>query len=310
LVMGDVVSRGVRAAAAMGHLRTALRAYAHDGGPPREVIERLNTFLRSSDEREMATIAYAVLDTDSGEMAYTLAGHPPPLVLGRDGDGRYLEGGRSGPVGVLSAARYEEATDVLRPGETLLLYTDGLVERRGEPLEQGLEELRQLAASDGGWPDDLCQRLVDERANRNDDVAVLAIRRAALGLDPLELRVRAVPESLSAMRRSLSAWLGGLGAGADEVYDILLAVGEAGANSVEHAYGPVDEEFVVTAEVEGDEVHVTVADKGRWRPARGTNRGRGIDLMRQLMDEVDVTIAEHGTVVRMRRRLTGEEEGA
>jgi anti-sigma regulatory factor (Ser/Thr protein kinase) len=211
---------------------------------------------------------------------------------------------------VLNAARFQEATDVLGPGETLLLYTDGLVERRDEPLEQGLEELRQLAASHGGWPEDLCQRLVDERPSRGDDVAVLAVRRAGLGVDPLELRVRAVPESLSAMRRSLGAWLGGLGACEDEVYDVLLAVGEAGANAVEHAYGPVDEEFAVTAEVENGEVHITIADQGRWRPARGTNRGRGIDLMRQLMDEVDVTIAEHGTVVRMRRRLAGGEEAA
>jgi anti-sigma regulatory factor (Ser/Thr protein kinase) len=110
------------------------------------------------------------------------------------------------------------------------------------------------------------------------------------------------------MRRSLSSWLAALGAGEDESYDILLAVGEAAANAVEHAYGPVDEQFVLTAEIVEGEVHLTVADQGRWRPARGTNRGRGIDLMRQLMDEVDVTMADHGTVVRMRRRL-GDREG-
>ncbi|MEA2308370.1 MAG: hypothetical protein QOI65_656 [Thermoleophilaceae bacterium] len=308
LVMGDVVSHGVRAAAAMGNLRTALRAYAHDGSTAAAVMERLNGFIRSLEEREMATIAYAVLDTATGELAYTLAGHPPPLVIGADGEGRYLEGGRSGPVGVLTAARYEQAADVLLPGETLLLYTDGLVERRGEALEQGLDELKRIVGPDAGRPDGLCERLVDERGSSADDVAVLAVRRAALGVDPLELRVRAVPESLSAMRRSLSSWLAALGAGEDESYDILLAVGEAAANAVEHAYGPVDEQFVLTAEIVEGEVHLTVADQGRWRPARGTNRGRGIDLMRQLMDEVDVTMADHGTVVRMRRRL-GDREG-
>jgi anti-sigma regulatory factor (Ser/Thr protein kinase) len=292
----------------MGHFRTALRAYAHDGSPPAVVLERLNTFVRSMDDRDMATIAYAVLDAGTGELTYTLAGHPPPLVLERGGEGRYVEGGRSGPVGVLTAARFEEATDVLLPGQMLLLYTDGLVERRGEPLEVGLEELRRLAASDGSPPEELCRRLVDERGSSSDDVAVLAICRTGADLDPLELRVRAVPESLAAMRRSLRAWLAALGTDEDELYDILLAVGEAAANSVEHAYGPVDEEFAVTAEVEDGEVHITVADQGRWRPARGTNRGRGIDLMRQLMDEVDVTMADHGTVVRMRRRLAGGEE--
>jgi GAF domain-containing protein/anti-sigma regulatory factor (Ser/Thr protein kinase) len=310
LVMGDVVSHGVKAAAAMGHLRTVLRAYAHEGGAPASVIDRLNTFVAGSDDREMATIAYMVLDTASGEVAYTLAGHPPPLVLPKEGEGRYMEGGRSGPVGVLPAARFEEARDALLPGDTLLLYTDGLVERRGEALEQGLADLARLAQVDIDGADDLCQRLIDERGSSSDDVAVLAVRRMGLGVDPFELRVRAIPESLSAMRRSLGTWLAALGVDEDVGYDILLAVGEAAANAVEHAYGPVDEQFTLTAEAADGEVHITVADNGRWRPARGSNRGRGIDLMRQLMDEVDVTMADHGTVVRMRRRVQVGESAA
>jgi anti-sigma regulatory factor (Ser/Thr protein kinase) len=291
----------------MGQMRIGLRAYAQDGTPPGEVLARLNDLVRASGEREMATIAYLVLDPSDGRIDYAVAGHPPPLVIGPGGESRFLRDSRGAPVGVSSARRFDPADDVLLPGETLLLYTDGLVERRGQSLDEGLDELVRRATDAAHAPDGLCERLVEDLEHLADDVAVLAIRRPGTSNEPLECRVRAVPESLSAMRRSLAVWLVAAGAGEDDAYDVLLAVGEAAANAVEHAYGPVDAEFVLRAEAADGEVHVTVADNGRWRPARGANRGRGIDLMRQLMDEVDVTIADHGTVVRMRRALRREE---
>jgi GAF domain-containing protein/anti-sigma regulatory factor (Ser/Thr protein kinase) len=309
LVMGDVVSHGVRAAASMGALRTALRAYAHDGSEPAAVLTRLNDFMRTVDESDMATIAYMVIDSASGRLEYTLAGHPPPLVLGGAGEARFLEGGRSGPVGVMPGTRFEQAGDELRPGETLLLYTDGLVERRGEALEDGLARLGDVAVRHGGMPDELCDRLVEGRAGAADDVAVLAVRRDGAGGERLDLTVRAVPESLSGMRRTLGHWLAARGADEDVRYDILVAVGEAAANAVEHAYGPVESDFTLTAEGIDGGVSITISDRGQWRSARGTNRGRGIDLMRQLMDEVDVTLADNGTIVRMTRGI-GQPETA
>jgi anti-sigma regulatory factor (Ser/Thr protein kinase) len=287
-------------------MRTGLRAYAHEGSPPGIVLERLNDLVRQDEEREMATAAYAILDPASGELTYSLAGHPPPVVLDRDGATRLLEGGRSGPVGVAARGRYAEAEDRLRPGETLLLYTDGLIERRHEALDQGLGKLRDVAARAGGEPDRLCEQLVAELGGAADDVAVLAARVAVPAGERLELRFRAVPESLSAMRRSLGAWLAAAGADDDEAYDVLVAVGEAAANAVEHAYGPVDADFELTAELRSGDVEVTVGDRGRWRPARGQNRGRGMTLMDDLMDQVDIETADHGTLVRMRRRLGAE----
>jgi anti-sigma regulatory factor (Ser/Thr protein kinase) len=189
-----------------------------------------------------------------------------------------------------------------------VLYTDGLVERRGEELDKGLATLRELAAGASDRPEEVCDRLVSELGSSADDVAVLVARRAVILSEGLDLRFRAVPDSLSAMRRSLAGWLALAGADDDETYDMLLAVGESAANAVEHAYGPVDGDFELRAELRGRDVHVAVRDSGKWRPARGDNRGRGLGLMRELMDAVDVDSDGSGTVVRMRRRLGGEDK--
>jgi serine phosphatase RsbU (regulator of sigma subunit)/anti-sigma regulatory factor (Ser/Thr protein kinase) len=304
IVMGDVVSHGVRAAAAMGQLRTALRAYAHQPGGPAAALERLNALVRADEEREMATIAYLILDVDSGAIEYSLAGHPPPLVLRMDAEPRFLDGGRSAPVGVVAPARFEMASDVLARGETLVVYTDGLVERRDEAIDRSLARLAATAAGEPTSADGLCERLTAAAGGRHDDVAVLVARR--IDTTRLELRVAAVPGSLATMRRSLRSWLLSAGADEDLTYDVLVAVGEAAANAVEHAYGPVDNEFVVAAERAGEDAVFTVADRGRWRASRGSNRGRGLTLMRELMDDVQVDSDDEGTVVTLRRRLSGD----
>jgi anti-sigma regulatory factor (Ser/Thr protein kinase) len=142
-----------------------------------------------------------------------------------------------------------------------------------------------------------------------DDVAALAVQLTPVGDDRLALRLPADPPVLSPLRRTLRRWLEALGATEVEAYDVLVAVTEAAANAVEHAYGPGDASFDVEASVseEGD-VCVVVRDQGRWRPPRGHNRGRGTLLMQELMDHFEVATGEDGTEVRMRRRL--EKQGA
>jgi serine phosphatase RsbU (regulator of sigma subunit)/anti-sigma regulatory factor (Ser/Thr protein kinase) len=301
MVMGDVVSHGVRAAAAMGQLRTALRAYAGEPGGPASVLARLNDFVRSDEDREMATVAYLILDTGSGVVEYALAGHPPPLVLRTGAEPRFLEGGRSAPVGVVVGGRFDEATDVLEAGDTLLLYTDGLVERRDEGLDASIARLAAAAARETTSAEALCDRLTSDAGTREDDVAILVARRT--DADRMELKVGAVPESLATMRRALRSWLLAAGADEDFTYDVLVAVGEAAANAVEHAYGPLDNDFTVAARRDGPDAVVTVVDRGSWRPSRGSNRGRGLTLMRELMDDVRVDSGDEGTVVTLRRRL-------
>jgi GAF domain-containing protein/anti-sigma regulatory factor (Ser/Thr protein kinase) len=309
IAIGDVVSRGARAAAVMGQMRTALRAYALDGDGPGVVLDRLDRLVRGLDEREMATVAYLVVDPAEASATLSSAGHLPPLVLAPDGSTRFLDGVRSRPIGVAAARRYEECAVRLERGETLVLYTDGLVERRGDPIDDGLAELQRVAASVAGAdPDALCDRLVRlaEEGAVADDVAVLVINLPAEIDERLELTLPAEPGSLSRMRRAVQDWFGRRGVDAAVGYDILVAVGEAAANAVEHAYGPSSAQFRVEAAITEGELTVKVHDEGRWRPARGSHRGRGLSMMRQLMTDVQVDSDESGTVVTMRRKLGGD----
>ena len=190
MAIGDVVGRGVRAAAMMGQLRVALRAYALELDSPAAVAGRVASFMRTLDSDQMGTSVYAVLDPRSGELRFTIAGHPPPLVVSAEGEAGFLDGTPGLPFGVRGDAEYAEASAVLAPGSTLLLFTDGLVERRGEPIDSGLERLRGLAAGRSADPSALCERvlaaLLDDA--HPDDVAILAVHVAALDRESLELR--------------------------------------------------------------------------------------------------------------------------
>jgi anti-sigma regulatory factor (Ser/Thr protein kinase) len=178
------------------------------------------------------------------------------------------------------------------------------VERRGESLDVGLRRLADIAAGyAAAGAGDWCERLVDAMlsGSGDDDVALL---RASFR--PVLLRrLPAEPQRLAALRRDLRSWLSGVGASDDEAADVLLACGEACANAVEHAYPQRPGELTVELTLDGGgELRLRVADAGRWRalPAPG-DRGRGLPLMRAVMDAVEVTKGEEGTVVTMRRRL-------
>jgi GAF domain-containing protein/anti-sigma regulatory factor (Ser/Thr protein kinase) len=311
LAMGDVVSRGLRAASVMGQLRNALRAYALEHYEPEMVMNRLNGVTRSMEGREMATLVFAVHDPDAGVLTYASAGHPPALVLGADGRVRLLEGAQGPPLGALPDAVFAEAQAELEPGATLLLYTDGIVERRDMWIDEGLRQLVAAAeglAEDDPEPDELLERLlaaVLPGGRPSDDVALLALRVEPLPGGPLRLRLAADPTVLVTMRQALRQWLTDAGASEDDAYDVLVAATEAAANAVEHAYGPGDASFRVEARDAGNgQVVLTVRDSGAWRPPRGQNRGRGTLLMQELMDEFEVTTGESGTEVRMSKRLT------
>jgi serine phosphatase RsbU (regulator of sigma subunit)/anti-sigma regulatory factor (Ser/Thr protein kinase) len=306
LVMGDVVSHGIRAASVMAQLRNALRTYAMDGASPVEVVERLAGVVRALDRREMVTLAYLVVDPEANEVRYVLGGHPPPLVV--DGDGsRFLEEPRSPPLGALAHPRYVEGSATLAPDSVLVLYTDGLVERRGAKIDDGIAGLVDVVA-DGTQrdPDMICDAALEQLlpgGEADDDVALLVTRTVAQRSDVLDLRLPAIASSLAVLRRALRTWLPQNGANDDDVIEVLIAVGEAAGNAVEHAYGPGDALFDVSGSVTDGVFEIAVRDYGSWRPPRGQNRGRGTLLMQQLMDEFEVSTTNDGTEVRLVRRL-------
>jgi PAS domain S-box-containing protein len=304
LIVGDVVGHGLRAAATMGQLRNAFRAYGLIESSPAEVMARVNRLVMSGEDA-MATVLYIVLDRETGEVTYSAAGHPPPLLLAPDG-ARFLEGGRSMPIGAADPAVFREASGVVPPGSTLLLYTDGLVERRGVPLENSLEALAEAAGEAEEDLSKLCERVLGTvlpRRNPSDDVALLAVRPSAVAADALRLSLPAEPESLALLRRRLERFLHAVGADELESYEIMLTVCEAAGNAIEHAYGPGDAVFDVEAALVADELIASVRDRGHWRDRRGEHRGRGIKIIRGLMDDVNIESQNGGTLVTMRRRL-------
>jgi anti-sigma regulatory factor (Ser/Thr protein kinase) len=307
LVIGDVVGHGVKAAAVMGQLRSAVRAYALEGHGPAETLERVKAMLQASGPAGMVgTLLVMAYDPSEKSITYSSAGHPPPLLREPAGDVRFLEGALAAPLGVDRRAA-PAVTVTLGPGATVLLYTDGLVERRGESLTSGLARLERSVADCDGPVEELLDHVLgalDASTPLADDIALLALAalRTRSG-EGLHLELPAERQSVTLARRALNAWLEELGTSAAERYELSVALSDACANAIEHAYGPEDATFAVTAERSEDQVLIAVSDSGGWRAQRGTNRGRGILLMDAYTDSLDIDRAESGTTVRMRRRL-------
>jgi anti-sigma regulatory factor (Ser/Thr protein kinase)/putative methionine-R-sulfoxide reductase with GAF domain len=304
LAIGDVAGHGLRAAALMGQLRAALRAYALDGHSPADTLKRLDRMLQTISGRGMATAGYAVVDPASGTLRYASAGHPPPIVIRGGREAHLLEVKPAPPLGTLPFANFHETQERLAPGDTILLYTDGLIERRREPLTAGLERLRALAASPA-TAEQLCQRVVEQLlppGGGDDDIAVVALRVVPVEA-AMRVRFAADPRVLSQMRRMLGRWLQEHGAQPDEIVAMTLACGEACANAIEHAYAPGVAYFELEALHADGLVTLRVRDTGRWRAPRGANRGRGLKIIAAAVDELDLHTTEAGTEVVMRRRL-------
>ena len=310
LVMGDVAGKGLAAASMVGRLRSAMRAYALEGHDPPTVVERLNQLVWSElEDSQMATLVYLVVDQGEGTIGWVNAGHLPPLVL-EGGRPRFLEGPSSVPLGVMPYAQYEAGSMELPAGATFVLYTDGLVERPGELLDDGLERLAQAAGDPAGGTERLCDELLAQlvpHGAASDDVAILALHCPPIA-DRFSLTIPAVPGELASMRALLRRWLRQAEGSEEEVAEILTAAGEAAANAIEHGggHGP----FEVAGVLNGDEVDLTIRDSGTWRPnSPDRGGGRGLVLIRELMDEVEVTRADGGTTVRMKRRLRNGSPG-
>ncbi|HSC02748.1 MAG TPA: SpoIIE family protein phosphatase [Solirubrobacteraceae bacterium] len=303
VVIGDVVGHGIAAAALMGRLRTALHAYAIEGHGPGRTLELVDRFVQSLSEPAMATAAYAVFDTYTARVCYASAGHLPPIVISGE-DARAVELTPAPPLGAFPYGRCPEHELDLASSEMLFLYTDGLVERRAIPLNQGIEVLASAVAG-ARTPEAACVLAMAELvpdAGLRDDAAIVALQNSLVPAE-LHLRLAAQPKTLAHVRRVLRRWLISRGADEGDVAEVTIAVSEACANAIEHAYSPAEAAFELDATGDNGEVTVAIRDKGRWRPPRGSNRGRGLSIMVAAMDDVQIDRTDTGTQVVMRRRL-------
>lgn len=303
LSVGDVVGKGPTAAAVMGQLRSALAGYLLDGHSPAAALERLDAFAVRTDGAMGSTCACLTFDWSTGELCWAVAGHPPPLVVDA-GEPRFLAGGTGTVLGAPRRPSYRDDTLVLTPGASVVLYTDGLVERRGEPIDNGLERLRDIVRGAHGLePEALTGTVTDALLadGHDDDVALVVVRYIP---EPLRDRVPAEPVQLGVMRRKVDQWAAATALSPDLLDDLQLALGEAAANAVDHAYpqGGGDFDYEVGRVAEGG-IHVVVRDRGRWRPepADAGYRGRGLRIIRALTEHATFDHGDdHGTTVDFR----------
>ncbi|WP_426512130.1 SpoIIE family protein phosphatase [Dactylosporangium sp. McL0621] len=319
LLVGDVVGHGAEAAGVMGQLRAVALQALVSGAGVLDSLRRLDTLAGCIPAAVGATVCLVVVDPRTGDLEYASRAHPAPLLLGPGGSARFLDGAPTGPLGADGKpARLHH--DRLGPGELVVLYSDGLIERPGQALSAGQAELARVATavlSEPVAPGSTLPALTVDRlgallverfawAGYRDDVTVLVAERPPEPPEPPALRLAAVPASLAAVRVAMRAWLGALGVPARPAQAVQQALGEAAANAVEHAYGAGPGEFTVAAGLdERGVLQLTVTDRGRWRPAPDDpqDRGRGLMLMRALADRVEVAAGELGTTVTIEHRL-------
>jgi anti-sigma regulatory factor (Ser/Thr protein kinase)/PAS domain-containing protein len=294
LVIGDVMGRGVRAAAVMGQLRTAVRAYARLDLPPHEVLQLLDGLAGEIDPHQIATCVYAVHDPNEGRLVYASAGHLPLLVRDADGTVQRADEPTGPPLGTCGWM-HASGSVPLGPGATAVLYTDGLVERRDADLDEGIAALADALAGATGTPQVICDRLVRSAgvtADHDDDVAVLVLQQPArTGADgelfrnaALELLggMEAAPRARAFASGVLTSWRF-----PPDLHDLgVLAASELVANSLQHGTPPMrlrlrrtDRRLIIEV-TDGDD-HLP----RRRRAEPGDESGRGISIV--------ATIASH-----------------
>ncbi|WP_426569218.1 ATP-binding SpoIIE family protein phosphatase [Streptomyces canus] len=294
LVIGDVMGRGVRAAAVMGQLRTAVRAYARLDLPPHEVLQLLDGLAAEIDANQIATCVYAVHDPNEGRLVYASAGHLPILVRDETGTVQRADEPTGPPLGT-GGWIHASGSIPLGPGSTAVLYTDGLVERRNEDLDEGIASLERALVGATGTPQVICDRLVRSAgvtADHDDDVAVLVLQHPhRTGADgdlfrnaALELLggVEAAPRARAFASGVLTSWRF-----PPDLHDLgVLATSELVANSLQHGTPPMrlrlrrtDRRLIIEV-TDGDD-HLP----RRRRAEPGDESGRGIAIV--------ATIASH-----------------
>jgi serine phosphatase RsbU (regulator of sigma subunit)/CheY-like chemotaxis protein/anti-sigma regulatory factor (Ser/Thr protein kinase) len=306
LVIGDVAGHGVPAASSMSQIRTALRVTAFNQPDPAAILQEAQRYLASSVTGTFATVLIGRLDPSTGICRLASAGHLPPVC--RQGDHAAVAWMPVGPpLGTGIETPYEEATVEVAPGGSLVLYTDGLIERRGELLDDGLARLQQCvgAAAGNSWDlvDHVTRSLCDD-SEVTDDIALLVVRRRALS-DSFTLSTTANVDQLSSIRASVKRWLVANGVEPPQVADLVLAVGELAANACIHAYPPMSAGPVrLEGKLEGETIRVQVSDDGRWSNRTAVDGGRGLSLIRALGVELSVDTQGPGTTAVITSKVT------
>ncbi|BCJ55609.1 hypothetical protein Asp14428_70840 [Actinoplanes sp. NBRC 14428] len=319
MVLGDVAGHDVRAAAVMGQVRAALRALALTDPAPQTVLAGLDRLVgslgaESRNEEIFVTVVYGVLDQADGTITLGSAGHPPP-VLRRAGQGRasaqLVAVPPGAPLGL--GGSWRTTTVRLEPGDTILMFSDGVVERRGRPLSAGLDDLvRAAAAAASGDPRNLCALATAAVAGRtDDDVAVLAVERAVAQSRSATMQVPAEPTGPSRVRQWMTTRLREWAVPEPVIGAAILCTSELTTNALLHAGTPAQVHIDLSAE----RLLVSVADTGtrgsvtRARTETLSSRGRGLGLIEELSDTWGTDPTVRGSTVWFEMLIPQAEKG-
>ncbi|HEY3506906.1 MAG TPA: SpoIIE family protein phosphatase [Actinocatenispora sp.] len=305
LVVGDVMGKGMKAAAVMGQLRTAVRAYAALDMPPAEVLRRLDTLLAQLPGPQLATCVYAVHDPLEDGLCVANAGHVPPAVLGPDGTVSYVDERLGPPLGVGSRP-FRQRMVPFTDGARLLLFTDGLIERRGQDIVDGLSRLAGMLAAPGGSDERLVDRLV-EAAEQTDDTAVLLARwQPVVRRRTATRRFAPKPGAARTARRFAADALRGWGVPAETVADAVAVTDELVVNAIRHA----GTEVRLRVHLADGRLVVDVADRDPRMPRRlptgpDDEGHRGLQIVESLSHRWGTRAIGEGKLVWAELRPTG-----
>ncbi|OBI38627.1 SpoIIE family protein phosphatase [Mycobacterium sp. E2238] len=311
IVVGDCVGRGLPAAAVMGQLRSSARALLINGAGPALLLEQLDSAASLIPNAYCTTVFLAILDTESGVLQYSNAGHMPAVLVGSEPRTPVmLTDAASVPLAVRRTEPRPQTSRVLPPGSTLMLFTDGLVERKHESIDDGMARAAVVLANTTTLPlDSVADTVLSElapAAGYDDDVAMVIYRHQQ---SPLRIEAEASAGRLVGIRHRLAEWLRTADVPGELAADIVLVINEACTNCVEHAYsGQPLGTMLLDVELAGGEIRARITDQGSWKAPEADpgNGGRGLVLMRALSTALGLECSPTGTTVDISFRLPAE----
>jgi anti-sigma regulatory factor (Ser/Thr protein kinase) len=307
LTVGDVAGRGIPAAVLMGQIRNAFRAYAFEHVSPAAILTGLS---RHTDVEQMATAFCLTIDPYTSELTYASAGHPPALVVDRETSVVVrLDRPSRPPLGWQYTEDVREWHAELPQQAALVLYTDGLIERRGTAIDAAIDRVGAVVLSRSGLDiEGAANATVDGIVGglSEDDVALLLVETSGVPAT-VSIEIPSDPAMLANLRRRLRRWLSLRGIDERQREDAVLAVSEAVNNSIEHAYRDSPGTIEINLAHAGESLELLIKDQGVWRePVTTPTRGRGLRIIKNLMESAEVTDTGAGTRVMLRQKLTSQ----